>query len=205
MEDKGVRYHGLSYAALGYIFININFHIGRIQLLPDFVGYLFLLCAISILFQERRDLLLLRPLCIILMVIGIINWILAFAGEGVGGHIMFFDLLVTAVTLYFYFQFLTDIAALAQTCPKCGKKMAVRLRFCRTVCTLLNTVIAVVSFMFWNVRLEDGRIYARGFRYLLLLIGLMVAITTLVIIVTLFGLRKRFRNMEKEVEIGNIT
>ena len=59
MSDKAVRYRGLTCTAWGYFFLNFDFHIGAISILPRFVGFLLLLCAINFLLQEHKDLILL--------------------------------------------------------------------------------------------------------------------------------------------------
>ncbi len=188
MRDKAVRYRGLTCTAWGYFFLNFDFHIGAISILPRFVGFLLLLCAINFLLQEHKDLILLRPLCVFLAVFHTANWLLSFGGQTLDGKIVFFDLLVTAAVLYFHFQFLTDLAALAETCQEDGKKLAMRLRCCRTVYILLSTAVGITitnSTAMW----QDLK-YQKD---VLILLGLAEGVVSLIIMATLFGLRKRFQ------------
>ena len=62
MTDRENLYKGLSHAAWGYFFLNFNFNLNNVSILPVFVGYILFFFAIKRLAEERRDLRLLRPL-----------------------------------------------------------------------------------------------------------------------------------------------
>lgn len=98
MTDRERVYGGLSNAAWGYFFLHIHFKLNTVDILPVFVGYLLLLSAIGKLSGERRDLNLLRPLCVLLTGWSGLDWLLSWVGGDVEGHILFLDLLVTVVT-----------------------------------------------------------------------------------------------------------
>ncbi|MDE6998163.1 MAG: hypothetical protein K2P04_09875, partial [Oscillospiraceae bacterium] len=68
MTDRENLYKGLSHAAWGYFFLNFDFYLGTVSIFPRFAGYLLFLSTIGKLAGERRDLLLLRPLCVLLAV-----------------------------------------------------------------------------------------------------------------------------------------
>ena len=114
MTDQHTLYSGLSNAAWGYFFLNFDFNLGTVSILPRFVGFLLFLSAIKKLSGERRDLALLRPLCLLLAAWNAIDWLLSWTGGNLDGHILFLDLLVAVAGLYFHFQFLTDIAVFAE-------------------------------------------------------------------------------------------
>lgn len=194
MGDKMRQYRGLTFAAWGYIFLNFGFSIDGIQLLPEFVGYLLLLFAIGALFKECRNLLLLRPLCIVLAVVSTLNWVLALASRELGGHIMILDILVAVARLYFHFQFFTDIAALAKTSPKRGEVLSIRLSRCRTICTMLNTAVLAAALAAG----KQGKIYYGVGGYILILISFVKFVTTCIIILTLFELRGHFKRASGE-------
>ena len=117
--DREQIYSGLSHAAWGYFFLNFDFNFNTVSIFPRFVGFLLLLSAIDKLSGERRDLALLRPLTMLLAVWSGLDWLVSWAGGDVDGHILFLDLLVAAAGLYFQFQFLTDMAALALAVAAC--------------------------------------------------------------------------------------
>lgn len=147
MTDQKTIYQGLSHAAWGYFFLTFDFNLNGISILPRFVGFYLLFSAINKLSGERRDLNLLRPLCILLTGWSGVDWLLSWLGGDVEGHILFLDLLVTAVTLYFHFQFLTDMAALSGQYQPEDSDLASCIRSHRTAYTLLVTVIGLMSNM----------------------------------------------------------
>lgn len=201
MNNREMLYRGLSCAAWGYLFLNFDFNLGRISILPRFVGFLFLLCAINSLFKERDDLLLLRPICIFFAAYYAVDWGLSFVGRGLDLQIVFLDLLLVAAQLYFHFQFLTDIAAVAENCPKDGEKFAARLRHCRTIYTLLSTAVALTGMIPSLIRANYGKIYSGTQKDILVLLGLLEGVTAVVIIVTLFGLKRCFQRGKWEGKI----
>jgi len=67
-------YRGLSKTAWALLLIYIDLEVNQMDLLPDFVGYLLILSAIGNLKGEERDLILLRPLGILLAVWSGVTW-----------------------------------------------------------------------------------------------------------------------------------
>ena len=114
MTDWSSLYKGLSCAAWGYLFLNLDFNLGNVSILPRFAGWLLFLRAIDELKEERRDLALLRPLGILLALWTGADWLASWAGMDVDGHFPPLDMVVAVAQLYFLFQFLTDLAALAK-------------------------------------------------------------------------------------------
>lgn len=147
MTEPNQLYTGLSQAAWGYFFMTFDFNLNGVSVLPRFVGFYLLFSAIGKLSVERRDLNLLRPLCILLTGWSGMDWLLSWRGGGIEGHVLFLDLLVTAVTLYFHFQFLTDMAALSQRYQPEDDNLASRIRSRRTAYTLLVTAAALLQSM----------------------------------------------------------
>ena len=113
--------------------------------MPRFAGFLLLLSACGKLSGERRDLALLRPLAALLSVWRALDWLLSWGGRTVDGHILFLDLLVGAAALYFHFQFLTDMAALAERCQAEGMGLDARLRRRRTVYVVITTAASLLG------------------------------------------------------------
>lgn len=182
------RYTGLSHAAWGYFFLHFDFNLGPVSILPRFVGWLLLLSAISALRGERRELGLLRPLGILEALWSGGDWLLSWAGSGTGGHILFLDLLLEVVTLYFHFQFLTDMAALAEEVRPEEDALVCRLLRRRTVYLLTLTAIALTG--------EMSKLFSWvGWEWLLpgeALVGCVVAV---MIMAGLFELRRYSREV----------
>ncbi|MCI9268967.1 MAG: hypothetical protein HFF40_08935 [Lawsonibacter sp.] len=190
MTDREKLYSGLSNAAWGYFFLTFDFNLNNVSVLPRFVGFYLLFSAIGKLSGERRDLNLLRPLCVLLTGWSGLDWLLSWLGGDVEGHILFLDLLVTVVTLYFHFQFLTDMAALSECCQPEDDNLASRIRGHRTAFTLLITVFGlmadltpVLPWEWWAGMIGFG--------------ALITCIVALMIMLDLFHLRKLIRSEEE--------
>lgn len=190
MTDREKLYSGLSNAAWGYVFLTFDFNLNNVSVLPRFVGFYLLFSAIGKLSGERRDLNLLRPLCVLLTGWSGLDWLLSWLGGDVEGHILFLDLLVTVVTLYFHFQFLTDMAALSECCQPEDDNLASRIRGHRTAFTLLITVFGlmadltpVLPWEWWAGMIVFG--------------ALITCIVALMIMLDLFHLRKLIRSEEE--------
>lgn len=188
-------YRGLSHAAWGYFFLNFNFNLNNVSFLPSFVGYLLLLFAINKLSGERRDLALLKPLAILLAGWEALDWLASWISQDVDGHILFLNLVAAAVFLYFHFQFLTDMAALAEQYQPEGDDLAGRLCRRRTAYIVLLTAINVFQRLPLNL---SGRLY----RLQAVLAGGGLAATVIMalsIMAALFRLRRCFRETENGI------
>ena len=183
LTDQKTIYQGLSHAAWGYFFLNFDFNLGTVSVIPRFVGFLLLLSAINKLSGHRRDLALLRPLCILLSAWNGADWLLSWFGGNVDGKVLFLDLLIAAAGLYFHFQFLTDMAALAETYQGEGEDLDRRLRNRRTVYVVMLTAVDLFSDLAAEL---DG-----DWRQGVVMVGAVVAvIAALSVMFGLFALRR---------------
>lgn len=201
MSDYERLYTGLSHAAWGYFLLhfnfNLNFDSASINILPSFAGALLLLSAVDKLSAERRDLKLLRPLCMILAAWHLADWLLALAGTSLTGKILFLDLIFTAVLLYFHFQFLTDMAAIAEKYQPEGETLNRRILRRRTVLLVLATIADVASGLFQAADLGQMMKMEMPFGLLTIALGVLLAVTLIVIVMimfSLFQLRRYVRN-----------
>ena len=140
------RYNGIGKAAWGYFFIYIDFKINSVSLLPTFVGYLLFLSAINDLWEEERELELLKPLGIILAVWHGLNWLGSFVGVGLGGMWQVADILIGMVNLYFHFQLVTNLASVARKHQPEGYSLDAELLRYRTVQTVILTALIVIGY-----------------------------------------------------------
>ena len=150
------------------------------------MGFLLFPSAIGKLSGERRDLVLLRPLAALLGAWAALDWLLSWSGGSVSGHILFLDLLMAAANLYFHFQFLTDMAALAERYQPEEDDLDQRLRRRRTVYVVLMTAIDLV------IDLPDG-LLGEWQRWTALGMAVIACIAALFVMTGLFGLRRCFR------------
>lgn len=189
--DRESLYRALSNGAWGYLFLNFDLNIGTVSVTPRFVGWLLFVAAIRDLSRERRDLALLRPLALLLAAWSGADWLLSWVHGSVGGHILFLDLLVAAAAIYFHFQFLTDLAALAQLRQPEGGSLDRRLRRRRTVYILLTTGVSVLTHL-------SGERYAGFQGYAALGLSAAALITALCIMAGVFELRGLFREEQPQ-------
>lgn len=143
-------FHGIDRAAYGYFFLYFNINIDGISLLPTFVGYLLFLSAIGLMAEEERELSLLRPLAILLATWHGLDWFLSFLNIELDSAIQFLDLLRDLANVYFHFQLLTNLAAIAARHQPEGAEMDAKLLKYRTLQTVMITGIRIIScFSVW--------------------------------------------------------
>ena len=192
MSDYERLYTGLSHAAWGYFLLhfnfNLNFDSASINILPSFAGALLLLSAVDKLSAERRDLKLLRPLCMILAAWHLADWVLALNGSSLSGKLLFLDLIFTVVLLYFHFQFLTDMAAIAEKYQPEGETLNRRILRRRTVLLVLATIADVASGLFQAADLGQMMKMEMPFGLLTIALGVLLAVTLIVIVMIMFSL-----------------
>ena len=195
-ENRDV-YSGLSNAAWGYFFLHFDFNLNNVSIFPRFVGWLLLLSACKKLSGERRDLALLRPLAVLLAAWHAADWLLSWGGGDVNGHILFLDLLLAVAGLYFHFQFLTDMAALAERYQPKGAGLDRQLCSRRTVYVVLITLAALLGDLNLLVKLPEhwGEWIAIG-------MSLTALIAAVMIMAALFRLRRFFREGETEQPVA---
>lgn len=187
MIDRSSLYKGLSCAAWGYLFLNLDFDLGNASILPRFVGWLLFLSAIDKLKEERRDLALLRSLGILLALWTGADWLASWAGRDVDGHLPPLDLVVAVAQLYFLFQFLTDMAALAEARHPEGGALGRKILLCRTVQTVLVTAFALAPYL--PARLPEG--VSGG---VLAVLAIAYCLLGVALMLFMFQLRRAFRD-----------
>lgn len=174
-------YHGLDRAAWGYFFLYFNINIGGISLLPTFVGYLLFLSAIGLLESEERELSLLRPLAILLATWHGLEWCLSLVGVELYG-LQFIDLIRNVINIYFHFQLLTNLAAIAERKQPEGLELDRKLLKYRTLQTLMITALWIVGY-FSKWLSEYGALISGG-------MGVVYVIAGVCLMKALFDLRR---------------
>ena len=185
-QENSSVYSGLSNAAWGYFFLHFDFNLNSVSIFPRFVGWLLLLSACTKLSGRRRDLALLRPLAVLMAVWHALDWLLSWGGGDVDGHVLFLDLLAAVAGLYFHFQFLTDMAALAAAYQPEGAGLDGQLCRRRTLYVVLLTLLSLLGDLSVDLPESWGEWVAVG----MVSAGLIVAF---LIMAALFRLRRCFR------------
>lgn len=188
MTDRETLYRALSHAAWGFVFLCVDFNIGTVSILPRFVGYLLFLSAINKLSGERRDLALIRPLCILLAAWTGVDWLFSWVGADPGGLFPPLNIVILVAALYFHFQFLTDMAALAEQYQPEGDDLDQRLTNRRTAYIVLSTVGYVLMYLPVG-RLRSEEVWV----FVMTALAMMQLVTALLIMKGLFDLRRFVR------------
>ena len=130
MEQKNIAYT-IKCIAWGYVLIHLHFNIATLDLLPDWLGYLFFFDALPVLATFVPSALLLKPFGLVLTIWSGIEWILKLFS--ISFDIYLLELCISLIALYFHFQLLTNLAELAKqhNCPQ--EKSILVLRTVRTV------------------------------------------------------------------------
>lgn len=191
MSNREALYRGLSHAAWGYFLLHFDFNLGPVSILPRFGGYLLLLSAIKKLSSERRDLALLRPLCILLAVWNTADWLFSWVGADLDGLVPPLDVLIAVAGLYFHFQFLTDMAALAEAHQPEGDNLNQRLLHRRTAYVVLTTLASALLY------LPGGR-YGDAKTAAVIVLTVVLMIVAVLVMLGLFELRRIFREEQEE-------
>lgn len=149
MNSKLIR--GVQYAAWAYFFLYLDINLNRFSLLPNAVGWYLLSRAVTTLEEEHPDLRLLGPLTFPLGLWALkqyafllpawdlsqFSWLLSWLALGGG-----------LTTLYFHFQFLTDLADIAaRHAGETGRDFSPALLRARTVVTVLSTAASVLFYL----------------------------------------------------------
>lgn len=95
----------------GYLFILLNINIGTINILPNWIGYIFFYKAIPSIAKYERSAILLNPFIIFLGLYELICWGLQIVGINLDIYIL--GIIISVLKLYLDFQMLTNIADIA--------------------------------------------------------------------------------------------
>ena len=184
MMDKNNLYHGISKCAWAYFFLYFDINLGLVSILPDFVAFLLFLSAIGLLKEEERELGLLIPLGDILAGWYILQWLVSWVGRDLNGLIPGLDIVICLANLYFHFQLLTNLAAIAAKYQSEGAGHDRKLLKYRTMQTILFTVMMVLSYL--------STLFGEIWAYISIAIGAVYLIAGLCMMAALFDLRKEF-------------
>lgn len=193
MTDYTKVYSSISKVIWGYFFLYFDFFInignGKISLIPKFVGFILFLKAIDLLKDIERELSLLKPLGIILGVWQVIEWLANCVGYSFGGKWQFVNLIIGLLNLYFHFQFITNLSAIATKHQQEGCTYDKSLLTYRTILTILQT--------FFTVFTAFNFIPDEVLTYITLALGIIFVIVCIGMMIMLNQLRKNLRNDEE--------
>lgn len=136
--------------AIGYVFIFLDINIGTIDIMPNWLGYIFFYQSIPSIAEYEKSAKLLKPIITVLGTYEMIYWIFKILDFNIDIYIL--DIIISALKLYLDFQFITNIAdiAFSHQYPDSQK-----LYILRNIQTILITLIVLT--IYWN-KLNTGSI-----------------------------------------------
>lgn len=137
MEQREQLSRALRKIFWGYIFLYFDINLGTIDIFPAWIGYIFFYQAIRDGIEiEEESAKLLKPICVILAIYRCVEWSMIMFGFEM--DILLVSELFAVIALYFQFQFLTNLANVAEkySCPVANKLLSLR-----TVQTIMITIL----------------------------------------------------------------
>ena len=147
--NQSELYQAIRRIAWGYVLIHVNLNLGTINVLPNWWGYILFLMALEKIKKEEESAGLLVPLGKVLMAAELLFWVNNCILQG-SYHTYLIAIIVNVISLYFHFQFLTNLAEIAQRYECREEKKILHLR---TAQTLLTTLVFVLSS--WRTDLDS--------------------------------------------------
>lgn len=193
MTQYQTIYTGISRAAWGYIFLYFDIKLGTVSILPSFVGIVLFLSSIDFLKESHKDLLLLKPLGMLLAAWHIGTWIASWFGTSLEQYFSILPIIVSLASMYFHFQFLTNLASLVTAYQPGSAILDRRIIKWRTLHTLLLTTLALIDYPLNNFPDIQPFLFA--------VLAVLCIFTGFCITAALFDLRLLFR---EEKNISNL-
>lgn len=184
MTDHQKLYDGISKCAWGYLFLYFDIDLGTVSILPDFVAFHLFLGAIGLMQEEERELTLLCPLGKLMLLWHALKWGLSWFGWDPEGLIPGLDIVICLANLYFHFQLLTNLSAIAAKYQSEGTEHDRQLLKYRSVQTVLFTVMMVLSYL--------SPLFGDAWAYVSAAIGAVYLIAGICVMAALFDFRKLF-------------
>lgn len=141
MDRKEQLYKAIKRIGWGYVMLYFDINLGTIDILPAFYGFWFFYEAIRDgISQEEESANLLKPIAVLLGIYHAITWLLHIFM--IPTDIFLLNELSSVTSLYFDFQLLTNLAAIAR---RYGCPQEKTLLHFRTIQTILLTVLAFTT------------------------------------------------------------
>lgn len=110
--DYEKLYNAVKKIGFGYAFLYLNLNIGRVNLLPDWVGYLLIREACDDIGGQEPSVRLLKPLAALLAAYEGMLWLCGLGG--IDFSIPAVRVVIAVVGLYFHYQLMTNLGDLAE-------------------------------------------------------------------------------------------
>ena len=139
MTDREELKKSIEGIAYGYLILHFDINLGVLNLLSDWLGYIAIVHVLDVLGEEEPSANLLKPLGYLLIVSEVWDSILNFGGAAKFSNYGL-AAIIGAVSLYFHFQLLTNLAAIAEKYEYSKHQNLLKLRTVRTLLLTLMTM-----------------------------------------------------------------
>lgn len=137
MKDYALALKKIGNAFLIFVF---NINIGTINILPNFLGYIFIIQALKILEKYEQSIQLMKPLTISITIYSGVIWIFNIFGFNM--DIYFLGLIFSIISIYIYYHLLTSIS---QICELYDSKYTNKIEKLRNIIVIMQTVFSFVN------------------------------------------------------------
>ncbi len=131
--------------AWSIILSTFHINIGVFDILPDWLGYILLFSAVKAISDVQPTAGLLKPFAVIIIADSILDTVLKFMGTSVGIYV--YNLVISVIYIYIYFQILTDIW---HTASHCNTDTGWLIPPLRNITTVTHTIAFVLMSMEGN-------------------------------------------------------
>ena len=166
---------GVKYAALGFLFqllnVNLNFGSVVINIIPEFVGWIFLFLACGLLADYLRNSTWMKPVALVLIVVTAALWVLDIAKI----EVPYIGIVVGIITAIFMFVFFGALEKIAAEVESPRQSTLSTLKYLNLIVYILLVVAAVI------ISASGSHAFAAIF-VLTGVVGLVAAIVTAVVL-----------------------
>lgn len=168
--------------AYAYIFLYLNINLGTINLLPEWIGYIYILSAIPLIEEKEQSAQYLRIPLLILAGWAGISWLAAIFGFSPDWKIIY--IFPLALRLYMHFQLLTNIADIAAYFGL--NEAAAKIKKLRSLSVIFDTALQLMS----TLLLDNP--------YILLALAVAPLVVVVIIFFSLFSLKNNIVELQSE-------
>lgn len=139
MSDYALVLKRIGTAFLIFVF---NFNIGSLNLIPNFIGYLFIYNSLHVLEKYEESSKLMKPLTLTLCIYNGFTWFFDIFQVSLNEYII--NMMFAIFSIYVYYHLLTSIG---QICASYGSVYTNRIFHLRNIITVLQTMTSLSSLL----------------------------------------------------------
>lgn len=177
--------------AWGYLLMFLDFNIMTVDILPDWVGFVLIVSALSYIVFDEDDLNKLRSVGIILIIWNIVEWVANIFSIGI--YLSYVGIIPMIMNLYLIWHLFGNLADIAEnySCPQEGKLRGWRILY--MIFTVISSAVSYIALLS-----GEGEVVTLGS---LVLLPFML-ILMIFILVVLFSFSNSLGEFENTYVVG---